>query len=564
MRKNQYIRLEPSHCHNCLRCVRACPTNAMTYLKNQPSIIEEECILCGQCYSVCPHDAKAVLSDLSQVKEWLRSGEEVIVSAAPSFVAVWPKFAALVRILENRGFTTVRETAEGAKLVTTAFINLINEGTMENIITTCCPAVNALVEKEYGELTQYMAPVVSPMIAHGRLIKQEHPNAKVVFLSPCIAKFREIRDERFAGAIDACIGMDELLKWISGDLQETEEADWKEFEGSIARLYPTPAGILNCFSHDNRRYKYIDVEGVDRIKKVLDAMKEGTLKGYFFEMSACIGSCIGGPLLSHFKHNEWLGQSVIRENVDMNAKISGGELPVDLGAEWRPEDIWRPNHTEEEIQEEMIRLGKITPDKIHDCGACGYETCRLKAIAVLDGKADPRICLPEALERAESLSNVVIENTPNGIIVLDKDLNIREMNPSGRKMLNLEMINPTGMPIMSVLPDDALERLIRMTGRKTEYIRISYEAYGKLFDHAIVNVESQELYVVILMDRTEENSKEEKMRMMRERTIDITSSVIDEQMRTVQEIASLLGETTAKSKVALTRLKRAMDEDDNV
>ena len=248
----------------------------------------------------------------------------------------------------------------------------------------------------------------------------------------------------------------------------------------------------------------------------------------------------------------------------MNAKISGGELPVDLGAEWRPEDIWRPNHTEEEIQEEMIRLGKITPDKIHDCGACGYETCRLKAIAVLDGKADPRICLPEALERAESLSNVVIENTPNGIIVLDKDLNIREMNPSGRKMLNLEMINPTGMPIMSVLPDDALERLIRMTGRKTEYIRISYEAYGKLFDHAIVNVESQELYVVILMDRTEENSKEEKMRMMRERTIDITSSVIDEQMRTVQEIASLLGETTAKSKVALTRLKRAMDEDDNV
>lgn len=564
MRKNQYIRLEPSHCHNCLRCVRACPTNAMTYLKNQPSIIEEECILCGQCYSVCPHDAKAVLSDLGQVKEWLRSGEEVIVSAAPSFVAVWPKFAALVRILENRGFTTVRETAEGAKLVTTAFINLINEGTMENIITTCCPAVNALVEKEYGELTQYMAPVVSPMIAHGRLIKQEHPNAKVVFLSPCIAKFREIRDERFAGAIDACIGMDELLKWISGDLQETEEADWKEFEGSIARLYPTPAGILNCFSHDNRRYKYIDVEGVDRIKKVLDAMKEGTLKGYFFEMSACIGSCIGGPLLSHFKHNEWLGQSVIRENVDMNAKISGGELPVDLGAEWRPEDIWRPNHTEEEIQEEMIRLGKITPDKIHDCGACGYETCRLKAIAVLDGKADPRICLPEALERAESLSNVVIENTPNGIIVLDKDLNIREMNPSGRKMLNLEMINPTGMPIMSVLPDDALERLIRMTGRKTEYIRISYEAYGKLFDHAIVNVESQELYVVIFMDRTEENSKEEKMRMMRERTIDITSSVIDEQMRTVQEIASLLGETTAKSKVALTRLKRAMDEDDNV
>ena len=563
MRPNEYIRLEPSHCHNCLRCVRACPTNAMTYLKNQPTIVEEECILCGRCYSVCPHDAKAVISDLDRIKEWLNNKEEVIISAAPSFVAVWPQFSSLVKILESRGFSAVRETAEGAKLVTKAFRNLIDEGTMENIITTCCPAVNSLIEKEYGELTPFMAPVVSPMIAHGRLIKQDHPNAKVVFLSPCIAKFKEIRDERFAGSIDACIGMDELLMWISGTLKEEEEKDWEEFEGSIARLYPTPGGILNCIEHDNRNYKYIDVEGIDRIQKVLEAMKEGTLKGYFVEMSACIGSCIGGPLLSHFKHNEWLGQSVIRENVDMNAKITGGELPFDLSAQWKPEDIWRPKHTEEEIQAEMIRLGKVSQDKIHDCGACGYETCRLKAIAVLDGKADPRICLPEALERAESLSNVVIENTPNGIIVFDKDLNVREMNPSARKMLNLDMINPTGMPIGAVLPDDALERLVRMTGRRTEYIRVYYENYKKLLDHAIVNVESQDLYVVILMDRTDESIREEKLRRMRERTIDVTSEVIDEQMRTVQEIASLLGETTAKSKVALTKLKRAMDEDEN-
>ncbi len=563
MRPNEYIRLEPSHCHNCLRCVRACPTNAMTYLKNQPTIVEEECILCGRCYSVCPHDAKAVITDLDRVKEWLNQHQQVIISTAPSFVAVWPQFESLAKILEGRGFSEVRETAEGAKLVTKAFKNLIDEGKMENIITTCCPAVNSLIEKQYGELTPFMAPVVSPMIAHGRLIKKEHPEAKVVFLSPCIAKFREIRDERFAGAIDACIGMDELLQWISGSLKESETADWKDFEGSIARLYPTPGGILNCIEHDNRNYKYVDVEGIDRIEKVLDAMKEGTLKGYFFEMSACIGSCIGGPLLAHFKHNEWLGQSVIRENVDMNAKISGGKLPLDLSAEWKPEDIWRPRHTEEEIQAQMIAMGKTSPQKIHDCGACGYETCRLKAIAVLDGKADPRICLPEALERAESLSNVVIENTPNGIIVFDKDLNVREMNPSARKMLNLDMINPTGMPIVSVLPDDALERLVRMCGRKTEYIRVYYENYKKLLDHAIVNVESQELYVVILMDRTDESIREEKLRTMRERTIDVTSAVIDEQMRTVQEIASLLGETTAKSKVALTNLKRAMDEDEN-
>ena len=140
---------------------------------------------------------------------------------------------------------------------------------------------------------------------------------------------------------------------------------------------------------------------------------------------------------------------------------------------------------------------------------------------------------------------------------------MREMNPAARTMLDLDMVNPTGMPIVSVLPDDALERLVRMCGRKTEYMRVYYDNYKKLLDHAIVNVENQELYVVILMDRTDESIREEKLRTMRERTIDVTSAVIDEQMRTVQEIASLLGETTAKSKVALTNLKRAMDEDDN-
>lgn len=346
MKRNHYIRLEQAHCHSCLRCVRACPTNAMTYLRNQPTIVEEECILCGHCYSVCPHDAKAICSDLGQVKLWLSRGDKVMISAAPSFTAVWPQFASLANILENRGFAGVRETAEGAKVVTRAFKNLIDEGKMENIITTCCPAVNSLIEKEYGELTGYMAPVVSPMIAHGRLLKQEYPDAKVVFLSPCIAKFREIQDERFAGAIDACIGMDELLQWISSDLKEEEKQDWADFEGSIARLYPTPGGILSCIDQNNHRYKYVDVEGVDQIMKVLDAMKEGTLKGYFMEMSACIGSCMGGPLLSHFKHNEWLGQSVIRENVDMRQKIGGGPLPLDLTANWRPEDIFRIHHTD--------------------------------------------------------------------------------------------------------------------------------------------------------------------------------------------------------------------------
>ncbi len=561
MSTGHFIRLEEAQCHNCMRCVRACPTNAMTYIHQMPAIVEEECILCGRCYSVCPHDAKEVLSELSQVKKWLNDGEEVILSAAPSFAAVWPQLDDLITLLKARGFSEVEETARGAALVSRAYANLAEKGEMKNIISTACPAINNLIEKEYGDLTKYMAPVVSPLIAHGRLIREKHPHAKVVFLSPCIAKYKEIQDARFAGAVDACISMEEVLNWVESSLKEEEKTAWASFTGSISRLYPTPGGIIATMEK-SEHYHYVNVEGVMRIRKVLEAMRDGTLSGYFFEVSACEGSCIGGPLLSHFKHNEWLGQSVIRDNVDVEKRIGPGELPFSLDARWKGEQIFRPVHAEEEIQDELIAMGKTSADKIHDCGACGYETCRAKAIAVLDGKADPKICLPGALERAESLSNVVIENTPNGIVVLDKDLNVREMNPSARRMLDLDMVNPTGMPVSAVLPDDALERLIRATGRKTEYIRIWYEGYHKLIDHAIVKVQGQSYTVVILMDRTQEDAKEKQLRNMREKTIEVTSQVIDEQMRTVQEIASLLGETTAKSKVALTKLKQAMDEDE--
>ena len=192
-----YIRLVEFSCHNCMRCVRACPTNAMTYTNSAPQILAEECILCGNCYKACPHDAKSILSEMDRVLKWLKEGKEVILSVAPSFTAVWPQFSSLAKILKGRGFSGIDETAKGAKLVSTAFANLIREGRMDNIITTCCPAVNSLIEKEYGDLVGYMAPVVSPLIAHGRLLKKDRPDAKVVFLSPCIAKIKEIEDARF-------------------------------------------------------------------------------------------------------------------------------------------------------------------------------------------------------------------------------------------------------------------------------------------------------------------------------------------------------------------------------
>jgi len=561
--KSRYIKLVEAQCHNCMRCVRACPVGAMTYVHNEPTIAAEECILCGRCYVACPHEAKSLITELAQVQKWLAEKQPVILSVAPSFAAVWPKLSSLEKILTGRGFTHIEETARGAAVVSKAYANLIEQAEMDNIISTSCPAINTLIEKEYGDLVGYMAPVVSPIIAHGRMLKEKYPNAKIVFLSPCIAKYKEIEDARFEGSIDACIGMEEIIAWIQADLKEEEKDEWADFQDSISRIYPTAGGILHTLAPSDH-YKYIAVDGVGRVKSLLESMRKDHLEGYFVEVNACRGSCMGGPLLSHFTHNEWVGESRIRKNMD-ETKILPGPLPVDVTAAWKKEDIYRPSHTEEEIDDEMIAMGKTSPDKIHDCGACGYESCRLKAIAVLDGKADPKICMPEALERAQSLASVVNENTPNGIIVFDTNLKVREMNPAARKQLSYEMVNPTGLPLEAILPNPELAEIVKKKDTKTQYLRTFYDLYNRLFEHAIVHINNDDLTVIILMDRTEEEYKEKMLTKMRDETMSVTQKVLDKQMRTVQEIASLLGETTAESKVALVKLQQVMkgEEDDN-
>ena len=561
--KSEYIRLVDSHCHNCLRCVRACPTNAMTYLHNEPRIEANDCILCGRCYAACPHDAKSQKSEFKQVLAWLKNGEEVILSAAPSFAVIWENIGALKNLLIRRGFKDVEETAQGAAMVSRAYIKLMEENTMKNIITTCCPAINTLIEKEYPDLIDQMAPVVSPMIAHGRMIKKNHPDARVVFLSPCIATYKEIEDARFAGAIDACVSMQEIVQWVKDDLKEEEQSEWSEFEGSISRVYPTAGGVIRTLP-DNDNYEFLPVDGIERVRVMLESIRSGELEGCLLEVNSCRGACLAGPLLSHFTHAEFAGQRRINKVARDLPRVTDGELPVDMKAVWKDDSSHHPKHSEEEIRKQMIAMGKTSPMKIHDCGACGYETCRLKAIAVLDGKADPKVCLPEALEAAQSLSNVVLDNTPNAIIVVDNELRIRDMNRSGKKILGFDMVNPSGMPLEGILPNDALLDTIRNVGRKTAYFHCYYDMYDKLFEHAIVNVPNQNLKVIILMDRTQETLQEIAMANMRTQTIEVTQQVINEQMRTVQEIASMLGETTAKSKVALLKLQKVINGEENL
>ena len=559
-----YIQLSEANCRNCLRCVRVCPTKAMTYQNHQPTILEDECILCGKCYAICPHSAKKVHSDGDQVRAWIAQGQAL--SIAPSFASVWPDYPRLKRQLKAIGFQVVEETAVGARLVSQAYMKLIEEHQMKNILSTCCPAVVTYVEKNFPELIDQLAPVVSPMIAHGYDLKERYPGVKTVFLTPCIAKQKEAADPRFAGAVDAVLTMPDLSAWlkeapVDEPEEQAEEIRWETMKTSTVRMYPTPGGVIRTLSSSDEVYERVGAEGMDRVKDALKSIAQGHMEGYFFELSACEQSCLGGPLLCHVDHSEWRARSAIRRNMDPQDQVRQAELPANLRAAWQADPVERTSHTEEEIKDMLFLMGKTSKEKELDCGACGYESCRAKAIAVLEGKADPKLCLPYALEHAQSISNLIIENTPNGILVLDEHNCVREINPAALNMMNLQEIDPIGMPVESILPDQGLHELLQdFVG--VQYYRCEYPQYHKILNHAMISIEDHRYVILILMDLTVEETKEKVIRQMQMKTAEVAQTVIDDQMRVVQEIASLLGETTAKSKVALTRLMKAMDEDD--
>ena len=163
----QYLKLKKSNCKNCYKCIRHCPVKSIRFFENQAFIVEEECILCGQCFVVCPQNAKEIKNDVDKAKELIKSGAPVIASIAPSFVANYEglTIAALKKALKKLGFADAEETAEGATVVKQKYDEMVENGDHELIISSCCHSVNLLIQKHFPEALPYLAKVVSPMQA---------------------------------------------------------------------------------------------------------------------------------------------------------------------------------------------------------------------------------------------------------------------------------------------------------------------------------------------------------------------------------------------------------------
>jgi len=405
-------------CRRCYNCVRSCPAKAIRVLSGQAQVLAERCIGCGNCLKVCGQDAKQVQSAVSTVQGMLAcSPEEAPVAAilAPSYPAAFHDDIAagqIIAALKALGFARVMEVGFGAELVGARYAELITHPPEHPLISTPCPALVNYIEKYMPDLTPYLAPVVSPMIALARAIKQRFmPGARVVFIGPCVAKKLEIMDAAVAGDVEAVLTFLELSQLLQEAGIEPAalapvEADgpWPHYGG----LFPLSGGLLKtaALQADIMDSSILVVEGPDRCLEVLRELQAGHFSARFLDMLFCEG-CIGGPA---FANN--LSPWARRERVIAHVRRRQAQAPppqtvlqqlrtVDLRRAFLTPPIPVKLPSETELRDILARTEKYAPEDELNCGACGYPTCRDKAIAVYQGLAEPEMCLPYLIDQLQ-------------------------------------------------------------------------------------------------------------------------------------------------------------------
>ena len=554
------LTLKKSNCKNCYKCIRHCPVKAIRFSGNQAHIIGNECILCGHCFVVCPQNAKEIVDSTEKVRVLIQSGDPVIVSLAPSFVANYDGVGieAMRKALKKLGFADVEETAIGATIVKTEYERMLREEEHDVIITSCCHSINLLIQKYFPAELPYLADVMSPMQAHCVDIKKRIPNAKTVFIGPCVAKKDEA--EYYEGPVDAVLTFEELTNWLKAE-HITLDKELDNTPESRARFFPTTGGILKTMAQNAPGYTYMALDGVENCITALKDIENGKIHKCFIEMSACVGSCIGGPVMEKYHRSpvhDYMSVAQYAGTRDFDV-TQPDALTLKKNFTVIDHKLMQP--AEYEIAAVLRQMGKFKPSDELNCGSCGYNSCREKAIAICQGKAEISMCLPFLKDKAESFSDTIVRNTPNGLIALNENLEVQQINAAARKIMNIRSESDVlGEPVIRIL-DPAVFISVRNSGRSVRDQKVYLAEYKKYVEQTVVFDPDSRMLVGIMRDITDEEAERERKTRINHQTVEVADTVVEKQMRIVQEIASLLGETAAETKIALTKLKESIGDE---
>jgi iron only hydrogenase large subunit-like protein len=568
MERLNFIKTRKHECQDCNKCIRECPVKSIRIQDNCALVVPESCIMCGNCTLVCPSNAKQVYDDLPSAKALVNCKRAVIASLAPSFVAQFPgvRPAQLIRALKKLGFFAVSETALGVQQVTASISALMSSSEKQIWISSACPAVVDFIRKYHPESLPHVSGVLSPLLAHCKMLRASYgDDIAIVFIGPCIASKKEADDN--PGLLDVALTFEDLERWFNekninpAEIVEMQDDRFEPEEALEGALYPIEGGMAPGLMSNSAAsdLEFLSVSGMENVEQTLkDISNWKPEHNIFCEMSACAGSCINGP-----KASRTVSVARRRYEVVQYAKPAG-ELPrkpaLDIARHYDASPIPHDDYSELQVQEALRTVGKHSAEDELNCGSCGYDSCRDFAHALISRRAERMMCASYTRKLAQKKANALLQKMPSAVVLIDEDLNIIDCNSNFVHLFgseNEKHKDLEGRAISTVIPFSYLFRRVLESGEDIVGHDIRYQR--TILNTSVFTIEPHSVLCGIFQDITEPIFQKEQI-------IGRAREVIQKNLKTVQQIAYLLGENAADSEIILNSIVRSFspeEVDDN-
>lgn len=558
------IYTEKRECQDCHKCIRECPVKAIRVQDGYARVVPELCILCGNCILVCPSSAKQVRDDLPSAKALLAAGRKTVVSLAPSFVAQFPGInpPQLVRALKQLGFFAVSETALGAQQVSASVLELMRREPGRIWISSACPSVVDFIGKYHPECQEAISPLLSPLLTHCKLLRQHYgSDIAIVFIGPCIAKKKEA--EQHPELLDVVLTFEDLDRWLNEQhiqLAQIIPTPADAFSPEPARegaLYPIEGGIIPgvTATREIARSQIMAFSGVANVEQAMKGLREWKPEhSIFLELTACAGSCVNGPKSAR-------NLSVARrryaiEQFAQPAAAAPHPPAIDIEQHYAPAPVPLPDYTETQIRDALRMVGKHSAEDELNCGGCGYDSCREFARALIARNAERMMCATYTRKLAQKKANALLQKMPSAVVIVDDDLKIIECNANFVRLFSEDVEQAKeleGVALDSVIPFSSLFRRVLDSGEDIVSHDIRYQR--SILNSSIFAIEPHSVLCGIFQDITEPVFQKEQI-------ITRAREVIQKNLKTVQQIAYLLGENAADSEIILNSIVRSFSPEE--
>jgi len=603
--------IEDDKCKACYACIRICPVKAIE-LRNSddfPRIVPERCIGCGSCLEVCSPLAIRYYDSKEETRLLLRSGAKIAVVVGPSISGEFDDitdYRKFVRMIKETGFDFVHESSFGVDLVAREYRELVSNFLGKYYILANCPPIVSLIEKYFPQLIDNLAPIVTPMIASARLMKQLYgEDIKVVYIGPCIGAKEEAFRFREQTLVDAVLTFTELRQLFDefGIKESTiEYSEFNEPIGYKGSLFPVSDGIIQAsgLSEDILTGKVVTVDGREQVMNAIQQFDDSIdFIRKNFNIFYCEG-CIMGPGTSpggkKFKRRTLVAEYATKrlKNFDLDNWHKDLERfsSLDLKRGFRADDQRLPDPPEEKVDEILKIIEKNEAGENLGCRACGYNSCRDFATAVANGIARTDMCIMHSLKSKQEYirtlkvtndklartqqalqdsekralnekqhaqdaletNQTMLHKLPTAVVIVDENLKIIGSNESfitilGDEASEINEIIPglIGADLKSLLPFQFYKLFSYVLSSNEDVLGRDVHINDKLLNVTIFSIKKNKIVGGVVRDMYMPEVRKEEV-------ISRVSDVIDQNLELVQQIAFLLGEGAAKTEKMLNSI----------